>query len=75
MILENSTCKIEVERNPKPGRANVYYDVTLISGDWPGDLKLVTACDNRSFEDDTPRHFGGSVSRNGNHALVTVYID
>lgn len=74
MILENSTCKIQVERNPKPSRANTYYDVTLISGQWPSDGELITACDNRAFGQSS-RHFGGTVYRNNNRAFVTVYID
>lgn len=77
MILENSTCKIEVVRNyDKPTHACTRHDVTLLSGEWPTHDELITACDNSSLDNKGSNHFGGTVAgQGGNRALVTVYID
>jgi len=49
------------------------YDVRLLEGDWPADNDMITICDG----DEPPhsRHFGGTVTKSGDLAHVTVYTD
>lgn len=72
--LKNETCEITIERNPwhRPERANQYYRVTLVSGEWPKALHVI--CDNRSFDGGNST-FGGDTKIAGNVADVTVYVD
>lgn len=57
----------------RKGYAHDDYTVILDEGEWPSDDDLLTICDG-----DIPphaRHFGGTVSKSGNKASVTVYTD
>lgn len=76
MNLKSDTFELEINRDySKRGRANQYYTVKLISGEWPSDNDLITYCDN-GRNSLVAMHFGGvvkvldEISRS-----VTVYVD
>jgi hypothetical protein len=74
MILK--TDKFEIEIVPRrTTNSTHYFDVTLISGDWPTDSDLITHCDNRNGSL-VVQHFGGVVkTTDSNCRQVAVYVD
>jgi hypothetical protein len=74
MIIKNDKCELEILLNHR-GYANVYYDVNLVSGEWPTHIELIVACDNGAFGG-PDRTFGGDVqNRHEKRKYVTVYVD
>jgi hypothetical protein len=74
--LKRDNCVLQISRDfGRQGRANQYYSVTLVSGEWPTDSDLITYCDNGSTSMQ-PMHFGGFVKiLDPSNKYVTVYVD
>jgi len=71
-VTEWSGAKFTISRTYH-GYSMSRYNVKLLEGEWPADNDMITICDG----DEPPhaRHFGGSVTKNGDLAYVTVYTD
>lgn len=71
-VTEYNGAKLLINRTYH-GYSMSSYAVELLEGAWPADNDMITICDG----DEPPRsrHFGGTVTKSGNHASVTVYTD
>lgn len=71
-VTECCGAKFTIERTYH-GYSMSKYQVKLLEGEWPADTDLVTNCDGD--EPPNARHFGGTVTKDGDQAYVTVYTD